>query len=85
MLIIEKSQSEIWNHGSCFNMGTLTSWQLFLLMAMPAAAVMFLGAAWIGDDIFIKLRMIDNLVNSFGLRSVHYSRVYEATSYGGRK
>ena len=30
--------------------------------------VVFLQAAWIGDDVFITLRTIDNFVNGFGLR-----------------
>lgn len=35
---------------------------------MLTAAVMLLGTAWIGDDAFITLRVIDNFVNGFGLR-----------------
>ena len=40
----------------------------FLVMAMLAAAAMLLGTAWIGDDAFISLRVIDNFVHGFGLR-----------------
>lgn len=40
----------------------------FLVMAMLAAAAMLLGTAWIGDDAFITLRVIDNFVHGFGLR-----------------
>lgn len=49
-------------------MDILTSRKFFLLMAMLAAAVMLLGTAWIGDDAFITLRVIDNFVNGSGLR-----------------
>lgn len=49
-------------------MDILTGRKLFLLTAMLAAAVMLLGTAWIGDDAFITLRVIDNFVNGFGLR-----------------
>jgi hypothetical protein len=66
-------------------MDILTSRQLFLQTAMLAAAVMLLGTAWIGDDAFITLRVIDNFVNGFGLRSGHYSWVYAADIYGARK
>lgn len=40
----------------------------FLLLSMLAAAAMLLGTAWIGDDAFITLRVIDNFVNGYGLR-----------------
>ncbi len=41
----------------------------FLLTAvMLLAAAMLLGTAWLGDDAFITLRVIDNLVNGYGLR-----------------
>jgi len=40
----------------------------FLLMALLAAAAMLLGTAWICDDAFITLRVIDNFVNGHGLR-----------------
>lgn len=40
----------------------------FLLLTMMAATAMLLGTAWIGDDAFITLRVIDNFVNGFGLR-----------------
>lgn len=39
-----------------------------LLVSMLVAAAMLLGTAWIGDDAFITLRVIDNFVNGFGLR-----------------
>ncbi|MGC2049279.1 MAG: hypothetical protein WA635_11815 [Gallionella sp.] len=42
--------------------------QLFLSMAMLTAATMFLVTAWIGDDAFITLRVIDNFINGYGLR-----------------
>lgn len=45
-----------------------TGRKLFLLTAMLAAAVMLSGTAWISDDAFITLRVIDNFVNGFGLR-----------------
>lgn len=48
-------------------MNILTSKNL-LPMVMLAAAAMLLGTAWIGDDAFITLRVIDNFVNGFGLR-----------------
>ena len=35
---------------------------------MLAAALMLLGTAWMGDDAFITLRVIDNFVNGYGLR-----------------
>jgi arabinofuranosyltransferase len=37
-------------------------------MAMLAATAMLLGTAWIGDDGFITLHVIDNFVNGYGLR-----------------
>ncbi len=37
-------------------------------MAWLAAASMLVGTAWIGDDAFITLRVIDNFVNGYGLR-----------------
>ena len=37
-------------------------------MAMLSAAVMLIATAWMGDDAFITLRVIDNFVNGFGLR-----------------
>lgn len=49
-------------------MNSLTSKQIFLPMAMLAAAAMLLGTAWIGDDAFITLRVIDNFINGYGLR-----------------
>jgi len=41
---------------------------IYLQIAMLAAAVMLIGTSWIGDDAFITLRFIDNFVNGFGLR-----------------
>jgi len=41
---------------------------IYLPIAMLAAAVMLIWTAWIGDDAFITLRFIDNFVNGFGLR-----------------
>ncbi len=35
---------------------------------MLVAALILLGTAWIGDDAFITLRVIDNFVNGYGLR-----------------
>jgi arabinofuranosyltransferase len=46
----------------------MSSNKQFLSISMLAAAVMLLGTAWIGDDAFITLRVIDNFVNGFGLR-----------------
>jgi arabinofuranosyltransferase len=40
----------------------------FLWPALLAAAAMLLGMAWVGDDAFITLRVIDNFVNGHGLR-----------------
>ena len=40
----------------------------FLLISMLAAAAMLLGTAWMGDDAFITMRVIDNFVNGYGLR-----------------
>lgn len=37
-------------------------------MALLAAAAMLLGTAWMGDDAFITLRVIDNFVHDYGLR-----------------
>jgi len=44
------------------------STKILLPLAMLAAAVMLLGTAWVGDDAFITLRVIDNVVNGWGLR-----------------
>jgi arabinofuranosyltransferase len=49
-------------------MELLTGRKAFLLVAMLAAAAMLLDTAWMGDDAFITLRVIDNFVNGFGLR-----------------
>jgi arabinofuranosyltransferase len=49
-------------------MNSSTGKQFFLASSMLAAAVMLLGTAWICDDAFITLRVIDNFVNGFGLR-----------------
>jgi arabinofuranosyltransferase len=49
-------------------MDTLTCKKLFLPIVMLAAATMLLGSAWICDDAFITLRVIDNFVNGYGLR-----------------
>jgi len=49
--------------------------QPVLLAAMLAAATMLLGTAWVGDDAFITLRVIDNLVNGYGLRFNSIERV----------
>ena len=40
----------------------------FLALTALAAAAMLLGTAWIGDDAFITLRVIDNFINGYGLR-----------------
>jgi arabinofuranosyltransferase len=42
--------------------------QNLFLISMLAAATMMLGMAWMSDDAFITLRVIDNLVNGYGLR-----------------
>lgn len=44
------------------------AYQPALLISMLAAGAMLLGTAWISDDAFITLRVIDNFVNGFGLR-----------------
>jgi arabinofuranosyltransferase len=49
--------------------------RLILLSAMFAAALMLLATAWIGDDAFITLRVIDNFVNGYGLRYNAIERV----------
>ena len=49
-------------------MNSSTREQYFLALSMLAAAAMLLGTAWICDDAFITLRVIDNFVNGFGLR-----------------
>ena len=49
-------------------MNNIASKQFFLSISMLVAAIMLLGTAWIGDDAFITLRVIDNFVNGFGLR-----------------
>ncbi|MEO7621934.1 MAG: hypothetical protein ABIS30_02615 [Gallionella sp.] len=49
-------------------MNIIISKNQFLIMTLLAAAAILLGAAWIGDDAFISLRVIDNFVNGFGLR-----------------
>lgn len=49
-------------------MNSIASKQFFLPITMLVAAAMLLGTAWIGDDAFITLRVIDNFVNGFGLR-----------------
>lgn len=48
--------------------GNSSSKQPMLWLAMLAAALMLLGTAWMGDDAFITLRVIDNFVNGYGLR-----------------
>ncbi len=50
-----------------------------LSMVMLTAAVMLLGTAWIGDDAFITLRVIDNFVNGYGLRYNIIERVQAYT------
>ncbi len=37
-------------------------------MTLLAAAVMLLGTAWMSDDAFITLRVVDNFINGYGLR-----------------
>lgn len=49
-------------------MSTLLTNKLFLLAAMLTSAAMLLGTAWLGDDAFITLRVIDNFVDGYGLR-----------------
>lgn len=46
----------------------LNSKQFLLPMAMLAATAMLLATAWMSDDAFITLRVIDNFVNGYGLR-----------------
>jgi arabinofuranosyltransferase len=68
MLIFDRCQIEFWSHESGFVMELLTGRKAFLVVAMLATAVMLLGTAWICDDAFITLRVIDNFVDGFGLR-----------------
>jgi arabinofuranosyltransferase len=42
--------------------------QYFLRLALSAAAIMLLSTAWVSDDAFITLRVIDNFINGWGLR-----------------
>lgn len=42
--------------------------RIYLPIVMLAATAMLIGTAWIGDDAFITLRVIDNFINGFGLR-----------------
>jgi arabinofuranosyltransferase len=42
--------------------------KLFFAATLLAATAMLLGTAWMGDDAFITLRVIDNFVNGYGLR-----------------
>jgi arabinofuranosyltransferase len=42
--------------------------KLLLPATLLAAAVMVLAMAWMGDDAFITLRVIDNFVHGYGLR-----------------
>lgn len=49
-------------------MSSLSRKQIFLPMVILVVAAMLLGTAWVGDDAFITLRVIDNFVNGFGLR-----------------
>jgi len=48
-------------------------------MVILAAALMLLGTAWICDDAFITLRVIDNFVNGYGLRYNIIERVQVST------
>jgi arabinofuranosyltransferase len=60
-------------------MSRLSSNQYLLTMVMLAAVVMLLGTAWICDDAFITLRVIDNFVHGYGLRYNVIERVQVAT------
>jgi arabinofuranosyltransferase len=41
--------------------------KLFLGLALLAFAFIFLRTAWVGDDVYITLRTVDNFVNGYGL------------------
>jgi arabinofuranosyltransferase len=42
--------------------------KLLLGLALLAFALVFLRTAWVGDDVYITLRTVDNFVNGYGLR-----------------
>ena len=68
-----------------FAMNVLTGGRIFLLMAVPVAAVVLLGAAWADDDDLIKFCVIDNFADDFGLHSGHQSRVHKTEMDVARK
>jgi arabinofuranosyltransferase len=68
MPIFVRSRTEIRDHGPGLVMALLSGRKAYLAVAMLAAATMLLDTAWMGDDAFITLRVIDNFVNGFGLR-----------------
>jgi arabinofuranosyltransferase len=49
-------------------MNSLNVKQYYLNVTSLVAAAMLLGTAWMSDDGFITLRVIDNFVNGYGLR-----------------
>jgi arabinofuranosyltransferase len=51
----------------------------FLVLVLLAATAMLLCTAWMGDDAFITLRVIDNFVNGYGLRFNVLERVQAFT------
>jgi len=66
-------------------MNVLTGGRTFLLMAVPVAAVVLLGATWTDDDDLIKFCLIDNFADDFGLHSGHQSRVHKTEMDDARK
>jgi len=66
-------------------MNVLTGGRIFLLMAVPVAAFMLLGAAWADDDDPIRFCVIDNFADDFGLHSEHQSRVHKTEMDDARK
>lgn len=68
MPIIEKFLNNNVKSMRSFVMDSLTSKQYFLAASALVAATMLMGTAWMSDDAFITLRVIDNFVNGYGLR-----------------
>ncbi len=56
-------------------MAPLATNKISVFTALVAAAIMLLGTAWVCDDAFITLRVIDNFVNGYGLRYNAIDRV----------
>jgi len=41
--------------------------KLFIALALLAFTILFIRAAWVGDDVYITLRTVDNFVHGYGL------------------